>query len=73
MDVHENARTMRHSRLLMVRRLASGWTIEAVPLAHGVTPRTVRKWRDRHAGHAPALFFFTRFTLSAIPPSAIAL
>ena len=54
MDVHENARTTRHSRLLMVQRLASGWTIDAVALAHGVTPRTVRKWRDRHAAHGEA-------------------
>ncbi|HTU53046.1 MAG TPA: leucine zipper domain-containing protein, partial [Acetobacteraceae bacterium] len=54
MDVHENARTTRHSRLLMVGRLASGWTIDAVALAHGVTPRTVRRWRDHHAAHGEA-------------------
>jgi transposase InsO family protein len=49
MDIHENARTTRHSRLLMVQRLASGWSVAAVAAAHGVSPRTVRKWRDRHA------------------------
>ena len=51
MDVHENARTTRHSRMLMVQRLTSGWTFDAVALAHGLTPRTVRKWHDRHAAH----------------------
>jgi transposase InsO family protein len=54
MDIHENARTTRHSRLLMVQRLASGWSVAAVAAAHGVSPRTVRKWRDRHALHGEA-------------------
>ena len=54
MDVHENARTTRHSRLLMVQRLGAGWSVAAVAEAQGVTSRTVRKWRDRFAseGHA---------------------
>ena len=54
MDVHENARTTRHSRLLMVGRLASGWSVAAVAAAQGVSPKTVRKWRDRHAAHGEA-------------------
>jgi transposase InsO family protein len=33
----------------MVARLASGWSARAVAAAHGVDPRTVRKWRDRFA------------------------
>jgi hypothetical protein len=49
MDVHENARTTRHSRMLMMQRLASGWTSIAVAQAQGVTVRTVRKWRARFA------------------------
>jgi transposase InsO family protein len=49
MDIHKNARTTPHSRMLMVQRLASGWTVAGVAAAHGVSPRTVRKWRDRHA------------------------
>jgi len=49
MNVHENARTTRHGRRLMVARLASGWSVRAVAVAHGVDPRTVRKWRDRFA------------------------
>src|SRR5271155_5075462 len=49
MDIHKNARTTRHSRMLMVQRLASGWTPAAVAQAQGVTARTVRKWRDRFA------------------------
>ncbi len=54
MDVHENARTTRHSRMLMVQRLASGWTPAAVARAQGVTARTVRKWRDRFAAEGEA-------------------
>ena len=49
MDMHENARTTRHSRMLIVQRLASGWSVAAVAAAQGVTPKTVRKWRNRHA------------------------
>lgn len=49
MDVHENARTTRHSRMLMVQRLASGWSVAEVAAAQGVCDRTVRKWRDRFA------------------------
>ena len=54
MDIHDNARTTRHSRMLMVRRLAGGWTVAAAARAHGVTPKTVRKWRDRHASDGVA-------------------
>ena len=54
MDVHENARTTRHSRMLMVQRLASGWTPAAIARAQGVTARTVRKWRDRFAAEGEA-------------------
>jgi hypothetical protein len=39
MDVHDNARTTPHSRLLMGQRLRSGWTV--VGLAHGVTAKIV--------------------------------
>ena len=49
MDIHDNARTTRHSRMLMVQRLASSWTVAAVATAQGVSPKTVRKWRDRYA------------------------
>jgi transposase InsO family protein len=54
MDVHDNARTTRHSRMLMVQRLASGWTVAAVAQAQGVTPKTVRKWRERYAAEGEA-------------------
>ena len=43
MDIHDNARTTRHSRMLMVQRLASGWTVAAVAAAQGASPKTVRK------------------------------
>src|SRR3954452_11344837 len=49
MDVHQNARTTPHGRLLMIHRLAEGWSVAAVAAAMGVDARTVRKWRDRHA------------------------
>ena len=49
MDIHENARTTRHSRMLMIDRLQAGWSVGAVSAAQGVTSKTVGKWRDRHA------------------------
>ena len=49
MDVHQNAKTTLYGRLLMVQRLADGWTVARVAAAFGVTVRTVRKWRERHA------------------------
>jgi hypothetical protein len=49
MDVHNNARTTRHSGMLVVKRLTQGWTVAAVASAQDVTPKTVRKWRDRFA------------------------
>jgi transposase InsO family protein len=54
MDIHENARTTRHSRMLMVQRLASGWTMAGVAAAHGVSVKTVRKWRARFATEGEA-------------------
>ncbi len=54
MDGHENARTTRHSRILMVQRLASGWSVGQVAAALGVTVRTVRKWSDRFASEGEA-------------------
>ena len=56
MDVHENARTTPHSRMLIVERLSMGWTVAAVATALGTSARTVRKWRDRFAaGGEPGL------------------
>lgn len=54
MDAHENARTTPHSRMLIVERLAAGWTVVAVAAALGTSPRTVRKWRDRFAAEGDA-------------------
>jgi transposase len=54
MDIHDNARTTRHSRMLMAHRLASGWSVAAVAAAQGVTAKTVRKWRDRYATQGEA-------------------
>ena len=49
MDIHKNARTLPHSRMLIVERLAAGWSVSEVAVAAGITAKTVRKWRDRHA------------------------
>ena len=54
MDIHDNARTTRHSRMLMVQRVTAGWSIAAVALAQGVTAKTVRKWCDRFAAEGEA-------------------
>jgi len=54
MDVHENARTTRHSRMLMIDRLHAGWPIGTVAQALGITAKTVRKWRDRFTLEGPA-------------------
>jgi len=64
MDVHQNARTTRHSRMLMVERLACGWSVASVAAAFGrrrrgkrrrrVDPRTVRKWRERYVAEGEA-------------------
>jgi transposase InsO family protein len=48
MDTHENARTTRHSRILMIERLDAGWSVAAVASAFGVDGKTVRKWRERY-------------------------
>lgn len=48
MNVHKNARQTPHGREWMVRLVASGQTPQAVSIAVGVCPRTVRKWLKRH-------------------------
>jgi transposase-like protein len=57
MNLHENARTTPHSRLLMVRRvLEQQQAATKVAAAFGVSERTVRKWLARwRAGGEPAL------------------
>jgi hypothetical protein len=54
MDIHQNARTTLHSRMLIVQRLASGWSVATTATALGVTAKTVRKWRDRYAAEGAA-------------------
>jgi len=57
MDAHEKGRTTSHSRMLIVAPLARGQSVVQVATSLGLTPQTVRKWRDRHAaeGQAPRL------------------
>jgi transposase InsO family protein len=40
--------------MLIVERLAAGWTASTVARALGIDPRTVRKWRDRFAAEGEA-------------------
>jgi transposase InsO family protein len=47
MDIHKNARLTPRGRERIVRQVLSGQTPEAVALAAGVCPRTVRKWMAR--------------------------
>jgi transposase InsO family protein len=54
MDIHENARTTRHGRMLIIERLHVGWSVAAVADTLGVTAKTVRKWRDRFAAEGAA-------------------
>jgi len=44
MDIHKNARLTVHGRERIVRQVMSGQTPQAVALAAGVCPRTIRKW-----------------------------
>ena len=40
----------------MIERLAARWPVATVVAALGVTAKTVRKWRNRHAaGGAPGV------------------
>jgi transposase InsO family protein len=57
MNIHKNARTTPHSRILMVRRvLAQKQPAARVAVDFGVSERTVRKWLARwRAGGEPAL------------------
>jgi transposase InsO family protein len=54
MDSHENARTTLHSRRLIVERLSAGQKVNTVAAALGITPKTIRKWRDRYAAEGEA-------------------
>lgn len=49
MDIHQNARTTRYGRMLMIERLQAGWSVPAVAAGLGITAKTVRKWRGRYA------------------------
>jgi len=48
MDMHKNARLTPLGRERMVRLVVSGQTPQAVSVAVGVCPRTVRKWVERY-------------------------
>ena len=35
--------------MLMIQRLAAGWSVGAIAATLGLTAKTVTEWRDRHA------------------------
>lgn len=45
---HPNARLNIHGRLLLVRRIESGWTVSAAAVAAGVSRQTAGKWFRRY-------------------------
>ena len=49
MDVHQNAKNTPRGRRLMVERLADGWSSPGSSPRPLASPKTVRKWRARHA------------------------
>ena len=57
MNVHKNARTTSHGRLLLVQRVRQqGWRVAEAASAAGVSERTAYKWLARYrAGGEPAL------------------
>jgi transposase InsO family protein len=54
MDIHKNARTTPHGRMLIVKRLQAGCLIKQVATDLAIDPATVRKWRDRFAAEGEA-------------------
>jgi transposase InsO family protein len=48
MNMHKNARTTKHSRVLMIERIEEGWPVRTTALAAGVSVRTVYKWLARY-------------------------
>src|SRR6516162_3198086 len=48
MDIHKNARLTVYGRERIVGQVMSGQTPQAVALAAGVCPRTIRKWLSRY-------------------------
>jgi len=54
MNVHKNARTTRHSRAELVRRVREGQPPSAVATALGVAVKTVRKWVARFEAEGAA-------------------
>lgn len=48
MDIHENARTCPASRMLLVSRIRSGFSVSAAAEAAGISRRTAFKWLARY-------------------------
>ncbi len=79
MDIHKNARTTPLCRMLMVQRLASGWTVAAVAAAHGSPPEpcangvSAMHWRTRRAWPTAPLNRTAARPGSAFQPKAMSL
>jgi transposase InsO family protein len=50
MNVHKNARLTPSGRVLLVERIASGWTVRRAATALGVSERTAYRWLGRYRG-----------------------
>ncbi len=72
MNMHKNARTTPHSRVLMINRVEEGWPVKAAASAAGVSVRTVYKWlaRYRREGAAGLL---DRSSAARVCPHALSL
>lgn len=54
MNLHRKARTCPESRALLVDRvIREGWRVTDAAEAAGITPRSARKWLDRHEAGGP--------------------
>lgn len=70
MNMHKNARTTPHSRVLMMKRIEEGWSVKMVARAAGVSVRTVYKWLARYRNEGPA-GLSDRPSLARVRPHAL--
>jgi hypothetical protein len=70
MNVHKNARTTSHGRLLLVQRVRrQGWRVAEAASAAGVSKRTAYKWLARYDARSRGYRFLPRCKDAFIPTS----
>ena len=72
MNMHKNARTTPHSRVLMINRVEEGWPVKAAASAAGVSVRTVYKWLARYRSEGAA-GLIDRSSAARVCPHALSL